>query len=183
MIITYSLFINVHLFITVDGSLWVNGKKLAENFGKKYLPLDKLSTVTIRIDMSEKTLTYFINGVCVGIAFGPKKAAPAVAFPLAVSSTASSTVSSTVNSTKSSTVGSTVRCATAEGHRESQIRYESEQLNKLSYIIYYVYYFLFYTYSLLCLYYIILHIVFAFFLFFLIFSEYLGISSIGFWFF
>lgn len=65
-----------------DGSLWVNGQKLAEGFGSKFLPLDRMSCVTVRIDRPERTVAYYVNGVFVGIAFGPEGCDAAAVFPL-----------------------------------------------------------------------------------------------------
>jgi hypothetical protein len=65
-----------------DGSLWVNGQKAAEGFGSKFLPLDRMASITIRIDRTERTVTYYVNGVYVGIAFGPPGSEAAVLSPL-----------------------------------------------------------------------------------------------------
>ena len=65
-----------------DGSLWVNGQKLAEGFGSKFLPLDRMSCVTVRIDRPERTVAYYVNGVFVGTAFGPEGCDAAAVFPL-----------------------------------------------------------------------------------------------------
>ena len=65
-----------------DGSLWVNGLKLVEGFGSKFLPLDRMSSVSIRVNRTERTVTYFVNGVYVGIAFGPEGSDAAVHYAL-----------------------------------------------------------------------------------------------------
>ena len=65
-----------------DGSLWVNGQKAAEGFGSKFLPLDRMASITIRIDRTERTVTYYVNGVYVGVAFGPQGSEAAVFSPL-----------------------------------------------------------------------------------------------------
>ena len=65
-----------------DGSLWVNGHKAAEGFGSKFLPLDRMASITIRIDRAERTVTYYVNGVYVGVAFGPQGSDAAVLSPL-----------------------------------------------------------------------------------------------------
>ena len=65
-----------------DGSLWVNGLKLAEGFGSKFLPLDRMSSISIRVNRTERTVTYFVNGVYVGIAFGPEGTDAAVHYAL-----------------------------------------------------------------------------------------------------
>jgi hypothetical protein len=67
-----------------DGSLWVNGQKAAEGFGSKFLPLDRMASVTVRVDRTERTVTYYVNGVYVGIAFGPQGSEAAVLSPLPV---------------------------------------------------------------------------------------------------
>lgn len=65
-----------------DGSLWVNGQKLAEGFGSNFLPLDRMSSISIRVNRTERTVTYFVNGVYVGIAFGPDGSDAAVQYAL-----------------------------------------------------------------------------------------------------
>ena len=65
-----------------DGSLWVNGEKRAEEFGKQFLPLGHLTSVTVRVDRSEQTVAYYVDGVFVGTAFGPEGSGAAVAVPL-----------------------------------------------------------------------------------------------------
>jgi hypothetical protein len=65
-----------------DGTLWVNGQKLAEGFGSKFLPLDRMSSISIRVNRTERTVTYFVNGVYVGIAFGPDGSDAAVHYAL-----------------------------------------------------------------------------------------------------
>ena len=65
-----------------DGSLWVNGQRLAEGFGSKFLPLDRMSSISIRVNRMERTVTYFVNGVYVGIAFGPDGSDAAVQYAL-----------------------------------------------------------------------------------------------------
>jgi hypothetical protein len=67
-----------------DGSLWVNGKKKYQSFGVEHLPLQKLAVVGIKVDRNIGTVTFFVNGVFVGVAFGPHSCSPAVTynFPL-----------------------------------------------------------------------------------------------------
>ena len=65
-----------------DGSLWVNGEKRAEEFGKQFLPLGHLTSVTVRVDRSEQTVAYYVDGVFVGTAFGPEGSDAVVAVPL-----------------------------------------------------------------------------------------------------
>ena len=67
-----------------DGSLWVNGEKRAEDFGKQFLPLSHLTSVTVRVDRSEQTVAYYVDGVFVGTAFGPEGSDAVVAVPLPV---------------------------------------------------------------------------------------------------
>ena len=62
-----------------DGSLWVNGVKRATDFGRKYLPFNPLTSVTIRIDRFEHTISYLVNGELVGVAFGPESSDAKVA--------------------------------------------------------------------------------------------------------
>ncbi len=61
-----------------DGTLWWNGKECADNFGMSALPLGRLSSVTIRLDFNEQTLSYFVNGEKIGKAFGPEGCGAAV---------------------------------------------------------------------------------------------------------
>eukprot|EP01041_Mallomonas_annulata_P000974 gene974-1892_t len=65
-----------------DGSLWVNGDKRADGFGKHVLPLDKHSCVTLRINRTERTISFLVNGMDVGTAFGPAGSDAAVFHPL-----------------------------------------------------------------------------------------------------
>ena len=65
-----------------DGSLWVNGVRKATDFGKKFLPLNPLTSVTIRIDRVEHTVSYLVDGSLVGVAFGPETSGARVAVPL-----------------------------------------------------------------------------------------------------
>lgn len=63
-----------------NGSLWVNGEEKHSSFGMKFLPLKPLSVVVLRIDCEEKTISFFVNGVLVGVAFGPIESNPAVVY-------------------------------------------------------------------------------------------------------
>lgn len=65
-----------------DSSLWVNGEKRADGFGKHVFPLDRHSCVTVRIDRVERTVSYYVNGAFVGVAFGPEESGAAVISPL-----------------------------------------------------------------------------------------------------
>ena len=55
-----------------DGSLWCDGVKLAENYGIVHFPLPKFSSVRMLVNRIEHTVSYFVNGESLGIAFGPK---------------------------------------------------------------------------------------------------------------
>ena len=61
-----------------DGSLWYNGIECATNFGMSFLPLDRLSSVTIHFNFNELSLSYIVNGKKVGMAFGPEGSGAAV---------------------------------------------------------------------------------------------------------
>jgi hypothetical protein len=65
-----------------DGSLWIDGDKVASNFGKKFLPLEKLSAVSVRINRIENTITYYVNGESAGVAFGSTGTGASVIFEL-----------------------------------------------------------------------------------------------------
>ncbi len=65
-----------------DGSLWVNGVRRATDFGKKYLPFNPFTSVTIRIDRFEHTISYLVNGELVGVAFGPELSNAKVSVPM-----------------------------------------------------------------------------------------------------
>jgi hypothetical protein len=67
-----------------DGSLWYNGSKVYDGFGKNFLPLEFMSAVTIRVDREECTLSYYVNGVFVGTAFGPSDSDAVVKIPLPI---------------------------------------------------------------------------------------------------
>ena len=53
-----------------------------EEFGKQFLPLGYLTSVTVRVDRSEQTVAYYVDGVFVGTAFGPEGSDAVVAVPL-----------------------------------------------------------------------------------------------------
>ena len=65
-----------------DGSLWVNGNMEKDSFGAQFLPIDRMGSITVRVDRIERTVTYYVNGVFVGIAFGPTGSGAAVCCPL-----------------------------------------------------------------------------------------------------
>lgn len=65
-----------------DGTLWCNGCKVAESFGMTQLPIERLSIITIRVDCTERTLSYFVDGEFVGVAFGPSGSSAAADFAL-----------------------------------------------------------------------------------------------------
>jgi hypothetical protein len=67
-----------------DGSLWVNGEEKAKDFGSKYLPLKPLASVTMRVNLDEKTLSFYVNGSFAGVAFGPSWTNPAVVLPIEI---------------------------------------------------------------------------------------------------
>jgi hypothetical protein len=52
-----------------DGSLWSNGIKIADGFGKEHFPLKKLAVVTMRLDLDSKVISFLVNGALVGDAF------------------------------------------------------------------------------------------------------------------
>ena len=52
-----------------DGSLWVNGLKEADNFGLDH-KFGKSSQVTIRVNFFEFSVSYYVNGSFIGVAFG-----------------------------------------------------------------------------------------------------------------
>ena len=82
-IVPLSLRAPLELAWTSDGSLWVNGLKKIDNFGAKFLPLERLATVTMRTDRFEQTVSYYVNGVFVGIAFGAEGTSAAVTCDIA----------------------------------------------------------------------------------------------------
>lgn len=62
-----------------DGSLWCDGVALAGNYGLSHLPLAKFSSVTLVINFVERHITFYVNGACLGVAFGaPGSGAAAV---------------------------------------------------------------------------------------------------------
>ena len=65
-----------------DGTLWCNGNQVAENFGTKFLPLERLSVVSMNADLVERTISFSVDGEFVGIAFGPAGSNASAAFPL-----------------------------------------------------------------------------------------------------
>lgn len=52
-----------------DGSLWCGGILVSADFGKALFPLRKLTVVTMRLDLSSKTISFSVNGTLVGVAF------------------------------------------------------------------------------------------------------------------
>ena len=65
-----------------DGSLWLNGKKRRDEFGVSFLPLNKLSIVSVRVNRFEQTVSYYVDGQFVGVAFGPSGSGAVVEFEL-----------------------------------------------------------------------------------------------------
>ena len=63
-----------------DGSLWLNGERKCNMFGEKFLPLPKMSTVRVQVNVEAGTVEYFVNGEYVGVAFGPTGSGSAVVF-------------------------------------------------------------------------------------------------------
>jgi hypothetical protein len=57
-----------------DGSLWFNGKKAATSYGSNAFPLRKHSTIKLRINRRDRTASFYVNGECMGVAFGPVSA-------------------------------------------------------------------------------------------------------------
>lgn len=64
-----------------DGSLWCDGVKLADNYGIAQFPLPKFSSVRMLVNRMEQTVSYFVNGENLGIAFGPKDSGAAATVP------------------------------------------------------------------------------------------------------
>jgi hypothetical protein len=54
-----------------DGSLWCDGEKVSSSYGLSAFPLRKYSTVKIRINRMDSTISYFVNGKYLGVACGP----------------------------------------------------------------------------------------------------------------
>eukprot|EP01039_Chlorochromonas_danica_P006368 gene6368-7021_t len=65
-----------------DGSLWFNGVKVCQSFGLDALPLRKRSVVVMRLNCSQRSLEFSVNGQFVGIAFGPQELNPACSLSL-----------------------------------------------------------------------------------------------------
>jgi hypothetical protein len=65
-----------------DGSLWIDGDKVSSNFGKKFLPIEKLSSIAVRINRVEGTISFYVNGQFAGIAFGGAGSGACVVFEL-----------------------------------------------------------------------------------------------------
>ena len=55
-----------------DGTLHANGKQVGANWGLQHLPLPRVCAVSVRLDIRARTLTYYVDGKKVGIAFGPE---------------------------------------------------------------------------------------------------------------
>lgn len=54
-----------------DGSLWCNGEKISSSYGRG-ISLRKYSTVKLRINRFDSTVSYFVDGKYLGIACGPE---------------------------------------------------------------------------------------------------------------
>ena len=67
-----------------DGTLWFNGEQVTASFGANFLPLDRLSVVTMQVDCMERTLSFYVDGEFVGVAFGPADSIAVAKFALPV---------------------------------------------------------------------------------------------------
>ena len=54
-----------------DGSLWCDGKKVANSYGVEHLPLPKYSSVCLVANRHDRTISFVVNGENLGPAFGP----------------------------------------------------------------------------------------------------------------
>lgn len=62
----------------LDGSLWLNGEQVNSSFGASFLPLKNFSSIVMRINREERSMSFSINGAKVGVAFGPPDLSEAV---------------------------------------------------------------------------------------------------------
>jgi hypothetical protein len=59
-----------------DGSLWVDEKMICTSFGTGSFPFRKFTTVKLRINRTDGTVSFFVNGEFIGVACGPSSFNP-----------------------------------------------------------------------------------------------------------